>query len=444
MISNLSLQSLCHALNTGTLSTEEMRTHVHQSAKQQQHLSIFIPSIDGEMISTKPDQAKRGKPLFALPVAYKDNISVVGYRLTAGTPGMADCMAKYDADIVKRFAMHGAIVAGKTNMHELSCGVTSLNLHFGAVGNPAAPGYCAGGSSGGSAAAVAAGIVPVAVGTDTGGSVRIPAAFCGITGFRPTTGCFTSEGIIPVSRTKDTPGLLTRTAEDACFLQRILMHVDRPLNKMPCRIGLPTTMWSALDDEVRIYCQRALDRLTREGYECVAINDRRINALNSAIVFTLPRYEFLTDFPRALLEQGWGHRINDVINEICDPAVRHFIHNDLSCAHYSSATDYITALGTLARLRDAVADMFVRHQIDILAYPTVPCAVPHLSAAANPDLFARIVRNTELASNAALPSITLPVAPTGYLPVGLNIDGAHGSDSELLATACHIEHLLAA
>ncbi len=444
MISNLSLQSLCHALNTGTLSTEEMRTHVHQSAKQQQHLSIFIPSIDGEMISTKPDQAKRGKPLFGLPVAYKDNISVVGYRLTAGTPGMADCMAKYDADIVKRFAMHGAIVAGKTNMHELSCGVTSLNLHFGAVGNPVAPGYCAGGSSGGSAAAVAAGIVPVAVGTDTGGSVRIPAAFCGITGFRPTTGCFTSEGIIPVSRTKDTPGLLTRTAEDARFLQRILMHVDRPLHKMPCRIGLPMTMWSALDDEVRIYCQRALDRLIREGYECVAINDRPINALNSAIVFTLPRYEFLTDFPRALLEQGWGHRINDVINEICDPAVRHFIHNDLSCAHYSSVTDYITALGTLARLRDAVADMFVRHQIDILAYPTVPCAVPHLSAAANPDLFARIVRNTELASNAALPSITLPVAPTGYLPVGLNIDGAHGSDGELLTTACHIEHLLAA
>ena len=162
-------------------------------------------------------------PLFGLPFSCKDNINARGFATTAGTPGLADFLPEKDAPVVARLIEQGAVLCGKNNMHELSFGVTSCNGTWGTVGNPVHPGHLAGGSSGGCAAAVAAGASAFAVGTDTGGSVRIPASLCGLAGFRPTTGRYSSVGIVPVSHTRDTPGFIAPGVSDIVLLDAALM-----------------------------------------------------------------------------------------------------------------------------------------------------------------------------------------------------------------------------
>lgn len=438
------LEWLCRDILDGVISPDEIRERCLSSEETLGSLNCFIRESDAESQFGKANMARKGAPLWAIPVAFKDNICVRGLPVTAGTPGMRGCTAPRDAFIVRKFKSLGAIVAGKNNMHELSFGITSVNIHWGTVGNPSAPGYCAGGSSGGCAAAVAAGIVPVAVGTDTGGSVRIPAAFCGIVGFRPTSGRWSSAGIIPVSHTKDSPGLFTRTAADALFLYDKLVGQQGPSlqqGEPSCRVGLPASLWAGLDKKVMRNCMAAIKRLTLAGFECVEIDDTELMALNKTITFTVPLYEFFTDFPRTLFSLGWGDMIDPVLNQIGDVNVRNIINRQLQGGFISPA-EYASAIANTVRLRLKMDEFFKKERVDLLAYPTVPCDIPPLSDAANPNLFSAVIRNTDMSSNAALPSISLPVAAKDELPVGLNLDAPHGKDHLLLSFAALIEKTL--
>ena len=156
--------------------------------------------------------------LHGLPIAVKDAIAAAGLPATAGTEALRGYLPEKDADVVEPLIAAGAFVLGKLNMHELSYGITSNNGAFGPVRNPYDLERIPGGSSGGAGAAVAAGLVPAALGTDTGGSVRIPAALCGVVGFRPTTGRYSQKGIVPVSHTRDTAGPLCRSVSDAAMI----------------------------------------------------------------------------------------------------------------------------------------------------------------------------------------------------------------------------------
>ncbi len=444
MHSENTLQSLRDRIRTGALSAAEIRERMLGADALMSKLNCFTSTYDADARFARASDVLKGAPLYGIPFSLKDNICVKGLPVTAGTPGMEDCIAKRDASIVRKLKSLGAVVAGKNNMHELSFGITSINPQWGTVVNPAAPEHLAGGSSGGCAAAVAAGIVPMAIGTDTGGSVRIPAAFCGITGFRPTSGRWSSAGIIPVSRTKDSPGLLTQTANDARLLYELLSPEDQlPIKQKstPRRIGLPASMWTELDDDVRKYCWHAVRRLTHAGFQCIELDDSAVAALNKAGTFTVPIYEFFTDFPRTLLSLGWANRINTVFDNILDPNVRDIIHTNLG-GKFISAGDYSLAIQNIAALRMQMDTLFNTWDIDLLAYPTVPRCVPRLIDAGRPGLFADVIRNTDLASNAAMPSITLPVAPDKELPVGLCLDAARGQDRRLLAVATCIEEIL--
>ncbi|MEX3764763.1 amidase family protein [Paraburkholderia phenoliruptrix] len=427
------------------MTAEEVRDRALNADARQTQLNCFIRAGDMETHFARANDALKGAPLYGIPFSAKDNICVKGLPVTAGTPGMEGCIATRDALVVRKLKSLGAVVAGKNNMHELSFGITSVNPHWGTVGNPAAPGHLAGGSSGGCAAAVAAGIVPMSIGTDTGGSVRIPAAFCGITGFRPTSGRWSSAGIIPVSRTKDSPGLLTRTARDALFLYDLLTpdgQVPARQKGARCRIGLPISMWSDLDDGVRKHCWQAIRRLTRAGFEAVELDDAAISDLNRTGTFTIPVYEFCMDFPRTLLSFGWGNRINAVFDNIRDKEVRKIIHQHLD-GKLISAKDYAAAVQNVDALRLQMNALFSAQGIDFIAYPTVPRSTPHVSDAQRLGLFAEVIRNTDLASTAAMPSITLPVAPNDALPVGLSLDAARGQDRRLLMMATAVQEILA-
>ncbi|WFS03689.1 amidase family protein [Rhizobium tumorigenes] len=443
MFATSNIEKICHQIHARETSVLEIRESTLAAMLRHSQLNCFIQERGIEQSFTKPDAACVDAPLFGIPVSFKDNICVEGQPVTVGTSAMAACIAPRDAEIVRQLKALGAVVSGKNNMHELSFGITSVNAQWGTVGNPAAPGYCAGGSSGGGAAAVAAGIVLLAVGTDTGGSVRIPASFCGITGFRPTSGRWSSSGIIPVSRTKDSPGLLTRSAADALFVYSHLTS-DEPMtapDKSPLRIGLPSSLWTGLDADVKSVCRAAIDSLKSVEHQCVEVDDTSILELSRTITFTVPLYEFFLDFPRTLVSLGWEEKISEVFEDIRDENVRGIIHAHLGGGLITPA-NYAEAISNVGRLRRKINALFDLGDIDLLAYPTVPQAVPLVSEAAHPDIFAECIRNTDLASNAALPSITIPVAPKGALPVGLSFDAACGKDRYLLEAATGLEKVI--
>ncbi|QTG17185.1 amidase (plasmid) [Agrobacterium tumefaciens] len=443
MYTEFTLEVLCGQIRTGTISALEIREQVLAAVVRHDELNCFIYEGDVDQAFAKPDLGQTHAPLYGIPVSFKDNICVEGLDVTVGTSAMAGCIAPFDATIVERLKTLGAVVAGKNNMHELSFGITSVNPYWGTVGNPTAPGYCAGGSSGGGAAAVAAGIVLMAIGTDTGGSVRIPASFCGIAGFRPTSGRWSSSGIIPVSITKDSPGLLTRTATDALYVFGLVSTAEifataRPSSSF--RIGLPSSLWYGLDLDVMAACLGAIERLKAAGHECVDVDDTAVLSLSRTITFTVPVYEFFLDFPRTLVALGWEDRIDTVFADIHDENVREIISAQLGGR--VTPADYASAMANLGRLRRKINQLFDVWGVDLLAYPTVPQGVPQLTTASHPDLFAKCIRNTDLASNAGLPSITIPVAPKGGLPVGLNLDAASGRDRYLLEAASRLEDVV--
>ncbi|HEY2548570.1 MAG TPA: amidase, partial [Candidatus Acidoferrum sp.] len=182
---------------------------------------------ESELFAPRGRKGHRDRgPLHGIPISLKDNIYTAGIRTTAGSKILKDFVPKQDAAVVAQLNEAGAILLGKTNMHEFAYGVTSNNPHFGPVHNPWDLSRIPGGSSGGSAAAVAAGLCYGSIGTDTGGSIRIPAALCGVVGLKPTLGGISVDGVIPLSPKLDCVGPLARTVHDAALLlEPILPHV---------------------------------------------------------------------------------------------------------------------------------------------------------------------------------------------------------------------------
>jgi indoleacetamide hydrolase len=438
MYSQLSIEQLVNGFRSGQHCPDTWQRALRERHVHLQHLNSFI-TFDPIALSRAADT---GSALYGLPVSFKDNINVSGLPTTAGTPGLADYVPPADAGIVERFRQLGAQIMGKNNMHELSFGVTSANHTHGAVINPANQRHSAGGSSGGCAAAVAAGLVACAVGTDTGGSVRIPAAFCGTVGFRPTIGVYPVDGIVPVSQTKDTPGLLTRTVEDCQFVHAQLTGTLHQPETRPLRIGIPEGfLWTDLADNVQRDCRAAIDTLAGRGVVIVPVNDAVIGEINESIQFPLPIYEFFIDFPRFLMKAGRGEQFLDILAQIRDPAIKKILTAQLESPAISY-TDYVQALMSKLRLEQEYRALFNRHRLDLLAYPTVTCSAPLLGDCPNESHFETFVRNTDPASNLAAPSISVPVAAAGALPVGLSFDALPGQDDFLLANVRYLMHLL--
>ena len=214
-------------------------------------------------------------PLFGTAVAVKDNIDEAGVVCSAGCAAYRDRVPDRDAGAVSLLKQAGAVVIGRTNMHELGDGVTSENRHYGPVHNPHRRGYHPGGSSGGSAAAVAAGCVPAALGTDTGGSVRIPAALCGVTGFKPTAGRTPNDGVMPLSTTLDQVGLIAGSSADCARLFAVFANEttgDHSTQKL--RIGVLSGFGIEPDPQVGIIFEETLGVL--EGVDPQPLGCRKL------------------------------------------------------------------------------------------------------------------------------------------------------------------------
>ncbi|MBL4876142.1 MAG: indole acetimide hydrolase, partial [Cohaesibacteraceae bacterium] len=230
MISSLLAQGatqILKGMDNRDFSAVELAQCVVTAADQHNGLNAVL-AIDADLIIQNAKDADRQRAdgsngvLCGLPVAIKDNINTTGYPTTAGTTALLGHTPKENAPVIRSLINAGAYVGAKTNMHELAFGITSNNAVTGPVLNPFDNSRIPGGSSGGTAAAVAAGILPIGLGSDTGGSCRVPAALCGLVGFRPTTGRYNSNGVVPISHTRDTVGTIARTVGDVELFDQVL------------------------------------------------------------------------------------------------------------------------------------------------------------------------------------------------------------------------------
>ena len=244
---------------------------------------------------------------------------------TGGTPGLKGHRPKRNAQVVQKLLDAGAIAFGKANLHELAYGITNNNAGFGAARNPYDPTRIPGGSSGGVGVAVGARIVPGGIGSDTGGSVRVPAALCGIVGFRPTTGRWSQAGVVPISHTRDTPGPMTRSVADCALLDSVVTGSAAPAaatSLKGLRLGVPRAhFWSPLDTETARLMEDVLARLRNAGAILVEADIADVGRLDNEAGFPIALYETVADLNAYLAGHGSPLRYAELVAQCASPDV---------------------------------------------------------------------------------------------------------------------------
>jgi Asp-tRNA(Asn)/Glu-tRNA(Gln) amidotransferase A subunit family amidase len=435
---------LLAAVRTGELAAQDAADAAIERAWHHRELNAFI-SLAGKVrvpVERAEPSARAGR-LAGLPIAVKDNIHAAGFRCTAGTRGLREWQPQTEASVVRRLRAEGAVVIGKTNLHELAVGITSNNPTFGAVRNPYDPSLIAGGSSGGSAVAVATGVVPAALGTDTAGSCRIPASLCGCVGFRPTVGRYPPDGVVPVSATRDTIGILAREAGDVMLLDEVATGMPTASSGLAGRrLGVPGPyFYDDLDDEVRPVIDDALARLDDAGAVLVQTEVKKLEQLTSAISLPLTFFEWPRDLGRYLNVHRCRLHLWEVAEEIAGEVERGWLEAELSpgAVHHDAYLEIIEH--GRPSLIAAYRKCFETDRLDALVVPTtrLPARpVGHddvviINGREVPTLDAYL-RNTDPSSVAGLPGISVPAGLTASgLPVGLSFDGLAGDDATILA-----------
>jgi Asp-tRNA(Asn)/Glu-tRNA(Gln) amidotransferase A subunit family amidase len=392
--------------------------------------------------------------LLGLPLAIKDNIDVAGWVTTAGTPALRAHRPARSAGIVARLEAAGALVLGKNTLHELAHGTTCENAAWGPVRNPYDRTRIPGGSSGGTAAAVAARIAPAGVGTDTGGSVRIPAALCGIAGFRPSTHRYPQDGIVPISHTRDTAGFLARTVADLALLDGVVCGGARALGAASLaglKLGVPRGLfYHGLDPALAALTETALARLTAAGAVLVEADVAGLEGRVGRVAGVISDYEFPRDLAAYLAASGSGITLEAVIAELAGADLRQTFAHEVRGPRAPSASDYRHALEVgRPAIQAAFAAHFAAHAIEAVVFPTT--AQPARPIGAGPEIeiggkrvkaFAADLRNPRPATVAGLPALSLPIGLTAQgLPVALELDGPAGTDRRLLAIGGALEAL---
>jgi aspartyl-tRNA(Asn)/glutamyl-tRNA(Gln) amidotransferase subunit A len=374
-------------------------------------------------------------PLHGIPIAHKDCLFTKGVRTTWGSKLFADFVPDHDAEVVRRLDSAGAISIGKTGLHELTYGMTSNNPHFGAVRNPWDTARIPGGSSGGSGAAVAAGVVPLATGTDTGGSIRIPASFCGCVGFKPTFDRVSRAGCMPLGMTLDHVGPMTMTVGDAAIAFGVMADDVRPaeaVNLKGLRIGVPSNFFfERINPEVMLAVRRAVQNAAASGARVEEVRLPDVEALSA-----LGRIVQLAE--AAAVFERYAHRREDFGADVLAL---------IDQGRLIPATEYLNA----QRSRRVLATEFERvwASFDCLITPATPMAAPLIGQ--TEVLLGGVEEDVRLAGTRLArplnvlgwPALAMPCGATqAGLPIGLQLIGAPGRDEFLLGAGVALEKVL--
>ncbi|MBS0431551.1 MAG: amidase [Proteobacteria bacterium] len=428
-----------HWLAGGQTTPRELsEIHLDAIARLDPQLRAFV-DVRPELVREQADAAERRRRegplgrLDGIPIAVKDNFDVAGLPTTAGLASRRERVAQHDAHAVARLRAAGAVLIGKTNLDEGALGAATDNPHFGASHNPFRHGWTAGGSSGGSAAAVAAGLAVAALGSDTLGSVRIPASYCGVCALKPTHGEISARGLAPAARRLDAVGVLAREVGDLSVLLHVLAgyDADDPRSRRR-RVALSPPDWEPgalrtglLPDLAAAGVQRdvievfesAVAKLRHElgGQRALDFSDWPWPRMRRAGLL-LMEAEMLRTFAGDLEDRA--HPVSPAFRGMLDYAAR------------QSAADYVAADRTLDAAVLKARRVFA--QVDVLVMPATPQGAFPLEAPV-PDSQADL---TAFASLAACPAVCIPMGtlPDG-MPIGMQFVGAPGSDLRLLELA---------
>lgn len=445
-----SIAQLAALIRSGEISPVELIEATFQAIDQYEpQLNAFITLFREESLKSARQaeveirqEGDRG-PLHGIPIALKDIIRVAGTRTTCGSKFFSDESPQFDATVASKLKGAGAIIIGKTNLHEFAFGVTTENPHFGATANPWDASRVPGGSSGGSAAAVVVGCCAGALGSDTGGSIRIPAAVCGHVGLKPTYGRISVHGVIELAQSLDCVGPMCRHVHDVAVMMNVLAGYDacdvhsetqpvpdyteglgRPINGL--RAGLPKQhFFDNLHPEVERAVGEAIKVLEKLGVEIGEIDLSSVQAGHEATLTIL------------MAEAGYFHRQGlDAHRADYGVDVRELLEAGLSLL----ASDYVEAVRAREIARREFSQAF--DAADFILTPTVPTPAPlrsthDLSGGSESNrIRPRLTQNTRLFNLLGVPSISVPCGFTREgLPIGLQIAGPWWSEKTLLQVA---------
>jgi aspartyl-tRNA(Asn)/glutamyl-tRNA(Gln) amidotransferase subunit A len=461
------LKQLSQALAAGEISSVELTgLYLDRIARLDPRLNAYI-TVDPEktLAQARAADARRAAgqagPLTGIPLAQKDIFCAEGWPTTCGSRMLGNFVSPYDAAVIERCNAAGAVILGKTNMDEFAMGSSNETSHFGPVRNPWDTGRVPGGSSGGSAAAVAAGLAPAATGTDTGGSIRQPAAMCNLTGLKPTYGVVSRYGMIAYASSLDQGGPLARSAEDCALLLNVMAgfdardstsldrsaedyarDLDKPLAGL--RIGLPREFFGEGCDAGVMRCvEDALAEYRKLGAQTVEVGLPNMKLAVPAYYviapaeassnlsrydgvrygYRAPEYADLNDMYARTRAQGFG-----------DEVKRRILIGTYVLSHGYYDAYYLQA----QRIRRLIAEDFAAafRQCDVIMGPTSPSTAFRLGEKASDPVQMYLSDIYTIAVNlAGLPGMAVPVGFADGLPVGLQLIGGYFSEARLLNAA---------
>ena len=420
----MSLARLVARLKAGELTPREAVERYLTRIEQHRDLNAYI-SVRAEEAYAEAGAAAPG-PLHGAPIAVKDVIDVAGTRMTAASAILADHVATADAEVVTRLRRAGAVILGTLNLHEFAFGALTTSPHFGPARNPWSCGHVCGGSSGGSGAAAAAGLAAGTLGTDTGGSVRIPAALCGVTGLRPSTGLVSNRGLFPVAPTFDTIGPIARSAEDCALLLDAIAGTTTDLGGgiRGLRVGVVEELFRRAAPEVAATAEAAVAQLAALG--------ARVERADVPMLEEAGTIQQLLMLPEATsVHLPWLRtRLGDYGADV---------RARLLAGLLLPATAYPSGVRLRARYVDTLAAVFER--FDLLAAPAMPVTAPRmgeetvtLGGETFPYRLALIPFNSPW-SLAGLPAASVPCGYVDGLPVGLALVGRRLAEQTVLGAA---------
>lgn len=413
----------------------------------QKHLGAFISlDYEGAMKTAKflENSFKNREdlpPLYGVPIAVKDLIDVASLKTTAGSLFFKDNVAKEDAFVVQQLKKAGAIIVGKTNLHEIALGVTNNNPHFGPCRNPHDPSRISGGSSGGSAVAVATDMVVAALGTDTGGSIRIPAALCGVVGLKPTYGRVSVRGVLPLSWHLDHVGPLASCVEDAWTVLKVICRYDER-DPFSLRAPIREPDFERFPEGIRVlkpvgeFISKADERILNLVGEAARVLEKL-----GAVVEERP-LEWLKDAAAAngLITQAEAaafhrERLREH-PELFGEDVRQRLMEGASV----SGTDYALARRVQTIVKHSFRELFKEY--DLLILPTVPIVAPPIQGEGAVEMARRLTRFTAEFNISGLPALNLPFGRVDGLPAGVQFVTKWWREDLLVQVAHAVEKLV--
>ncbi|MFP3217378.1 MAG: Asp-tRNA(Asn)/Glu-tRNA(Gln) amidotransferase subunit GatA [Acidianus sp.] len=461
------ISKLVEDLKNGNLDPEEYVAKTFERInKLDKKINAFITLRDEEEVKKEVKESiKRGGKLAGVLIAVKDVISTKGIRTTCASKMLSDYIPPYDATVIEKLKNEGAVLLGKTNMDEFAMGSTTETSYFGPTRNPWDLERTPGGSSGGSGAALAAGYVDLALGSDTGGSIRAPAAFTATFGLKPSYGTVSRYGLIAYANSLEQIGPMAKNAEDLGLLYSIIAgeddkdattikySVDNPPGEIPIKgikIGVLSDILEMSDKSVVNVIRTAIDKLSSEGaiieetklgYAEYALPAYYIIAMSEASS-NLARYDGVRYGYSKHFEGNWIETFSKNRGEGFGMEVKRRILLGsfiLSAGYYEEY--YIKALKVRRLIKNSLDQLFSKY--DVLLSPTMPVLPPKIGEVINDPIkmYAMDV-NTVIANLAAIPAISIPAGFYNNLPVGLQMMGRYLSDTMLIGISINIEKIL--